>query len=35
MLVVFWRYRDQLSLRGIAERFRQRGIVLTREAVRD
>ena len=34
-LVVLWRFRDKLSLRDLSERFLQRGIVFTHEAVRD
>lgn len=34
-LVVLWRFRYKLSLRDLAEMFLQRGIVFTREAVRD
>src|SRR4029450_3229357 len=34
-LVVFWRLRYKLSLRGLAEIFLIRGIVFTHEAVRD
>jgi putative transposase len=34
-LVVLWRFRYKLSLRDLAEMFLQRGLVFTREAVRD
>ena len=34
-LVVFWRFRYQLSLWELAEMFLQRGIGFTQEAVRD
>ena len=34
-LMVFWRFRYQLSLRDLAEMFLQRGIILTHEAVRE
>src|SRR5512132_2758514 len=34
-LVVFWRLRYKLSLRGLAEMFLIRGIVFTHETVRD
>jgi putative transposase len=34
-LVVFWRLRDKLSLRDLAEMFLIRGLVFTHEAVRD
>jgi transposase-like protein len=34
-LVVLWCYRYHLSLRDLAEMFLQRGIVFTREALRD
>jgi putative transposase len=34
-LVVFWRFRYQLSLRDLAEMFLQRGIIFTHEAVRE
>jgi transposase-like protein len=34
-LVVLWRFRYKLSLRDLAEMFLQRGLIFTREAVRD
>jgi hypothetical protein len=34
-LVVLWRFRYKLSLRDLAEMFLQRGIIITREAVRE
>jgi putative transposase len=34
-LVVLWRFRYKLSLRDLAEMFRQRSIVFSHEAVRD
>jgi putative transposase len=34
-LVVLWRYRDQLSLRDLAEMWLQRGLIFTHDAVRD
>ena len=34
-LVVFWRFRYQLSLWDLAEMFLQRGIIMTHEAVRE
>jgi putative transposase len=35
LLVVLWRLRYKLSLRGLAEMFLERGFVFTHEAVRD
>lgn len=35
LLVVFWRLRDTLSLRDLAEMFLERGFTFTHEAVRD
>jgi transposase-like protein len=35
LLVVFWRLREKVSLRDLAERFMQRGFVFTQETVRE
>ena len=35
LLVVLWRLRYKLLLRGLAEMFLERGFVFTHEAVRD